>query len=188
VEHTPPPADAPVEHAPGGPHVAVPDSPPPLPPEQPPPPPLASDHPLFEGYHPIDPGPEFTNADGSLRYPDDTLPTKPYAVPGTVVPDAQLSAGTVLSRFGFPGGGYLAPEGTPFAELALPPGSAGKPYFQYVVDDPTRLPPGWHIEQSEVAPWFHQPGGGQQYRIINEEGATGDVAELVRWGYLRRIN
>ncbi|WP_231111266.1 TNT domain-containing protein, partial [Mycobacterium avium] len=76
----------------------------------------------------------------------------------------------------------------PFAELALPPGSAGKPYFQYVVDDPTRLPPGWHIEQSEVAPWFHQPGGGQQYRIINEEGATGDVAELVRWGYLRRIN
>ncbi len=83
---------------------------------------------------------------------------------------------------------YLAPEGTPFAELALPPGSAGKPYFQYVVDDPTRLPPGWHIEQSEVAPWFHQPGGGQQYRIINEEGATGDVAELVRWGYLRRIN
>ena len=71
---------------------------------------------------------------------------------------------------------------------ALPPDSAAKPYFQYVVDDPSHLPPGWHIEQSEVAPWFHQPGGGQQFRIINESGETGDVAELVRWGYLRRIN
>jgi hypothetical protein len=30
--------------------------------------------------------------------------------------------------------------------------------------------------------------GGQQFRIINECGETGDVAELVRWGYLRRIN
>ena len=71
--------------------------------------------------------------------------------------------------------------------LALPPDSAVKPYFQYVVDDPSHLRPGWHIEQSEVAPWFHQPGG-QQFRIINECGETGDVAELVRWGYLRRIN
>ncbi|OMC27563.1 hypothetical protein A5739_17485 [Mycobacterium colombiense] len=188
VEHTPP-ADVPVEHAPAGPHGPVlPDSPPPLPPDQPPPPPLASDHPLFDGYHPVEPGPEFSHPDGSLRYPDDTLTTKPYAVPGTIIPDARLPEGTVIGRFGYPGGGYLAPEGTPFAELALPPDSAVKPYFQYVVNDPSRLPPGWHIEQSEVAPWFHQPGGGQQYRIINELGETGDVAELVRWGYLRRIN
>lgn len=193
VEHTPPVehaprVDAPVEHAPAGPHAApAPDSPA-APPPEPPPPPLASDHPLFDGYHPVEPGPEFTHPDGSLRYPDDTLPTKPYAVPGTVVPNADLAPGTVLSRFGYPVGGYLAPEGTPFAELALPPSSAIKPYFQYVVDDPSCLPPGWHIEQSEVAPWFHQPGGAQQFRIINENGETGDVAELVRWGYLRRIN
>lgn len=189
VEHAPPAADAPVDHAPAGPHApALPDSPPPLPADQPPPPPLGADHPLFDGYHPVEPGPEFTHPDGSLRYPDDALTTKPYAVPGTVIPDARLPEGTVIGRFGYPGGGYLAPEGTPFAELALPPDSAVKPYFQYVVNDPSRLPPGWHIEQSEVAPWFHQPGGGQQYRVINELGETGDVAELVRWGYLRRIN
>ena len=188
VEHTPA-VDAPVEHTPAGPHAgAVPDGPAPLPPDAPAPPALTSDHPLFDGYHPVDPGPEFTRPDGSLFYPDDTLPTKPYAIPGTVVPDAHLPAGAVISRFGYPAGGYLAPEGTPFAELALPPGSAGKPYFQYVVEDPSRLPPGWHIEQSEVAPWFHQPGGGQQYRIINEDGETGDVSELLRWGYLKRIN
>ena len=147
--------------------------------------PLPADSPLFEGYHPIDPGPEFTNADGSLMYPDDSLPGKPYAVPGTVVPDAQLAPGTELGRFGYPGGNYLAPEGTPFAELALPPGSATKPYFEYVVADPTKLPPGWQIEQSQVAPWFHQPGGGIQYRIIAPEGQEPSTQELLDWGYLK---
>lgn len=187
VEHTPP-ADVPGEHAPAGPHgPVVPDSPPPLPPDHPPPPPLASDHPLFDGYHPVEPGPEFTHPDGSLRYPDDTLPTKPYALPGTVVPDAHLTPGSILSRWGHPGGGYMAPEGTPFAELSLPPVSAGKPFYQYVVQDPSALPPGWHIEGSEAAPWFHQPGGGYQYRIIKPDGTTGTVEQLERFGVVRRI-
>lgn len=186
VEHTPP-ADVPVEHAPGGPHVApVPDSPPPLPPDHPPPP-LAADHPLFDGYHPVEPGPEFTHPDGSLRYPDDMLPTKPYAVPGTVVPDAHLTPGSILSRFGNPGGSYMAPEGTTFAELSLPAGSAAKPFYQYVVQDPSALPPGWHIEGSEAAPWFHQPGGGQQYRIIKPDGTNGTVEQLERFGVVLRI-
>ncbi|MGD1256032.1 TNT domain-containing protein [Mycobacterium seoulense] len=192
VEHTPHPASSelpPDAGPPAGPHVPVaPDSlPPPLPPDSPAPPPLPPDHELFHGYDPVDPGPEFRNPDGSLIYPDDTLATKPYAIPGTVIPDANLQQGAVLSRFGYPGGGYLAPEGTPFAEVALPPDSALKPYFQYVVKDPTALPPGWHIEQSQAAPWFHQPGGGQQFRIIDEFGKTGSVEELVRWGFLQRI-
>ncbi|OBJ11382.1 hypothetical protein A5624_13620 [Mycobacterium sp. 1482292.6] len=188
VEHAPPAADAPVEHAPAGPHAPVlPDSPPPLPPDHPPPPPLAPDHPLFDGYHPVEPGPEFTHPDGRLRYPDDTLPTKPYAVPGTVVPDAHLTPGSTLSRFGNPGGAYMAPEGTPFAELSLPPGSAAQPFYQYVVKDPAALPPGWHIEGSEAAPWFHQPGGGQQYRIIKPDGTNGTVEQLERFGVVVRI-
>ena len=170
---------APVEHPPAG-EPVHPAGPPGLVAH-----PLPPDSPLFEGYHPIDPGPEFTNADGSLRYPDDSLPSKPYAVPGTVVPNAQLAPGTELGRFGFPGGNYLAPEGTPFAELALPPGSATKPYFEYVVADPTKLPPGWQIEQSEVAPWFHQPGGGIQYRIVAPEGEEPSTQELLNWGYLK---
>lgn len=191
VEHAPHTGggELPAEHAPAGPHAPVAaDSPPPwVPPDAPAPPPLPPEHDLFHGYHPVEPGPEFTNPDGSLIYPDDTLPTKPYAVPGTVIPDASLQEGTVLSRFGYPSGGYLAPDGTPFAQVALPPPSAVKPYYQYVVADPTALPPGWHIEQSEVAPWFHQPGGGEQFRIIDEFGNTGSVEELVRYGFLRRI-
>jgi Tuberculosis necrotizing toxin len=74
----------------------------------------------------------------------------------------------------------MAPEGTPFAQLALPPDSALKPYFQYVVNEPTALPPGWHIEQSQVAPWFHQPGGGTQYRIIAPPGERASVERLLQ--------
>ncbi len=183
VEHTPPsaPGDVPVEH---GPHAPVlPDSHHP-PGSLEPPPPLPQDHPLFHGYHPIDPGPEFTKPDGSLIYPDDALPTKPYAIPGTVIPDANLQPGTVLERFGHPGGAYLAPDGTPFAELALPPGTAFKPYYQYVVKDPSLLPPGYRIEQSQVAPWFHQPGGGIQYRVIGPDGNGAPVDALTESGYL----
>ncbi|BBY06745.1 TNT domain-containing protein [Mycobacterium noviomagense] len=150
--------------------------------------PLPHDSPLFEGYHPVEPGPEFTAADGSLIYPDDSIASKPYAIAGTVIPDAHLPAGTELGRFGYPGGAYLAPEGTPFAQLSLPPESALKPYFKYVVNDPNALPPGWRIEQSQAAPWFHQPGGATQYRIIDEFGNSGSVEELVRWGFLRRTN
>ena len=119
----------------GGTHVAVP--PPGLVAH-----PLPADSPLFHGYHPIAPGSEFTRADGSLIYPDDALPSKPYAMPGTIVPDAHLPPGTVVDRFGSSQGSYLSPDGVPFAERALPPESALKPYCQYVVDDPTKLPPG----------------------------------------------
>jgi hypothetical protein len=164
----------------GGTHVAV-------PPVDEVPPPLPHDSPLFDGYHPIAPGPEFTKADGSLLYPDDRLPTKPYAVPGTVVPDAHLAPGTIIDRFGYPGGGYLGPEGVPFAERSLPPSSALNPYFRYVVEDPTALPPGWHIEESQAAPWFHQPGGGTQYRIIRPDGKTGSVDDLLGFGVLGKV-
>ncbi|WP_234809595.1 TNT domain-containing protein [Mycolicibacterium tusciae] len=169
---------SPLSDAPGSPqaHAPAADIPPPLPP----------DSPLFDGYDPTPPGPEFTNADGRLTYPDDSLPEKPYAIPGTVVDSAQIPQGTVIDRFGYPSGAYLSPEGVPFAERALPPDSAFKPYYQYVVDDPSKLPPGWRIEQSQAAPWFHQPGGGTQYRIIAPDGDEASVDALVEWGFLRR--
>lgn len=188
ADHPPPVAAAehpapPTSHEPAvaGPsaHGVVPaiEAPHPLPPESP----------LFDGYHPIEPGPEFTAADGSLIYPDDSLASKPYAIPGTVIPHANLPAGTELGRFGYPGGAYLAPEGTRFAELSLPPDSALKPYLRYVVDDPTALPPGWSIEQSQAAPWFHQPGGGTQYRIIAPPEERPTVQRLVDFGYLKVV-
>lgn len=148
---------------------------------------LPPESPLFAGYQPTDPGPEFTNPDGSLIYPDDSLPSKPYAIPGTVIADARLATGAVLDRFGWPGGGYLSPAGVLFAERALPPDSATKPYFQYQVDDPAALPPGYHIERSLAAPWFHQPGGGTQYRIVAPPGQRPSVQALIDSGFLKPL-
>jgi hypothetical protein len=133
-----------LEHAPGDHVPAVPDRPPPVPDQ--PPLPLPSDHPLFHRYQPIEPGPEFTRADGSLIYPDESLPIKPYAISGTVIPDANLP-----------------------------------------VENPRALPPGYQIEQSQVAPWFHQPGGGTQYRIIGPDGKDAPVDALLDSGYLREV-
>jgi len=149
--------------------------------------PAPSDSPLFEGYHPVEPGPQFTDSAGHLIYPNDSLASKPYAIPGTVIPEADLAAGTELGRFGHPGGAYLAPDGTPFAQLSLPPGSAAKPYYTYVVDDPAALPRGWHIEESRAAPWFHQPGGGIQYRVIAPPGKEASVDVLIESGYLKEV-
>lgn len=152
-----------------------------------PPPPLPPNSPLFDGYDPAPVGPEFTRPDGGLIYPDDSLPSKPYAIPGTVIDNAELPQGTVVDRFGYPGGAYLSPEGVPFAERALPPDSVSKPYYQYVVDDPSKLPPGWRIEQSQAAPWFNQPGGGTQYRIIAPDGQRESVQALIDSGYLKEL-
>ena len=187
-DHPPPltttdhPAPAPPHDLPppgGGAHV-------PVAPVDEVPPPLPHDAPMFEGYHPHEPGPEFTNPDGSLYYPDDALPGHIYAIPGTVT-DAHLTPGTVIDRFGSPYGGWLSPEGVPFAERALPPDSALKPYYQYIVKDPAALQPGWRIEQSQAAPWFHQPGGGTQFRIIKPDGTTGSVRDLLRQGVLGEV-
>ena len=59
--------------------------------------------------------------------------------------------------------------------------------FLKVLADPTALPPGWSIEQSQAAPWFHQPGGGTQYRIIAPAGAEPSVQELLDWGFLKPV-
>ncbi|MGV0788389.1 TNT domain-containing protein [Mycolicibacterium sp. XJ2] len=166
-------ADVPARHTP------IPDlTPPPLPP----------DSPLFDGYDPIPLGPDFTNPDGSLIYPDDSLPSKPYAIPGTVVDHVDIPQGTVIDRFGSEFGSWLSPDETPFAERALPPESAAKPYHRYVVAEPSSLPPGFRIEQSGVAPWFNQPGGGVQYRIIGPDGSNAPVRALLRSGYLEELH
>jgi hypothetical protein len=79
---------------------------------------------------------------GGLQLPVDAKP----GVPGTVIDDAEIPQGTAVDRFGSPFGSWVSPDGTPFEARALPPDSAVKSYYQYVVDDPTRLPPGLRVE------------------------------------------
>lgn len=123
---------------------------------------------------------------GGLVYPDEDDPSKPYAIPGTVVAGVQLPAGVALSRFGYPGGSYLSTDASYFAQLALPPSSSVEPYFEYVLADPAKLPVGFQIEQSQVAPWFGQPGGGMQFRITGPDGRDAPVQALLTAGFLAR--
>lgn len=144
---------------------------------------LDLDAPQFDDYTPVYPADGEVNDNGTAAsYPD------PYYVDGTVIPSVELASGTVLQRFGSPFGAFLAPEGTSFADLALPPISQTAPFIEFVVNDPTSLPPGYRIEQSQVAPYFGQPGGGTQYRVIftNSEGkdVDGSVLALLDSGYL----
>ncbi len=157
--------------------------------------PLPLDSLLFVGYDPKYPvttpgGQQEINPNGTgAIYPDDSDPSKPYAMPGTVVASVQLPAGFLVGRFGYPTGAYFTPDPSYLAQLSLPPASLVAPFFQYVVKDPTALPPGYRIEQSQLAPWFGQPGGGIQYRIIYTDPTTGKesdgrVQALLDSGYL----
>jgi hypothetical protein len=158
--------------------------------------PLPLDSLLFVGYNPVypvyAPSPPYpantptidgTNGAG-LIYPNDDDPSKPYAIPGTVVANVQLPVGLAIGRWGYAGGSFLTPSGSYFAQLALPPSSWVAPYFEYVVADPTALPPGFNVEQSQAAPWFGQPGGGIQYRVIGPNGKDAPVQALLDSGFL----
>ena len=84
------------------------------------------DSPVFEGYHPIDPGAEFTRADGSLIYPNDSLASK--AVCDTRLrrsPTLTCPRGTIIDRFGYPRGGYLGADGSPLRRTS--PSSGKRP-------------------------------------------------------------
>ncbi|WP_157057140.1 TNT domain-containing protein, partial [Herbaspirillum autotrophicum] len=74
-----------------------------------------------------------------------------------------LPVGTSIDRYGFPGGNFVAPTGTPFADRALPSTyQTSKPYFQYEV---VQEIPG--ITQAKILPWFGQRGMGTQYQLPN---------------------
>jgi hypothetical protein len=135
---------------------------------------------------------EFRNDDGSLRYPDEDDPAKPYALPGTVhdLSPAEIKSrldGQIWDRLGHPGGKWLAPEGTPYPERALPPGSLDREYHGYRVHAENPLPSGWSIEESRVAPWFGQPGGGPQFKLVAPTGITPRVQDLIDTGFLEEL-
>ena len=75
-------------------------------------------------------------------------------------PAETLKVGTIVDRYGYPGGSYVSPIGTPFEKRALPSSSLNKPYRQYEVIKP--ITP---TAESKILPWFGQPGQGTQYKL-----------------------
>jgi hypothetical protein len=70
-----------------------------------------------------------------------------------------LAAGTKLDRYGYNGGAFVAPLGTPFTERALQDSVRfTKPYCQFVVIAPIH-----GVYAGKAIPWFKQEGMGMQY-------------------------
>lgn len=104
---------------------------------------------------------------------------------GYVPRPANLPAGTIIDRFGSEGGGYLSPDGTPFADRAVAPETVGGDYTRYMVTGKP-LPPGVQIVEGPVEPWFGQTPspGATQYMIVGPDGARVTVQDLRQFGFL----
>lgn len=95
----------------------------------------------------------------------------PRGNPGVTV----LRPGAMVDRFGFDGGRFAAPAGTPVGQRSLPPDVAKLPYSVFVVE--RRLV----VQHGTAEPWFGQPGMGTQFHL------PAPVRDLVKTGYLRKM-
>jgi hypothetical protein len=90
----------------------------------------------------------------------------------------------VLDRFGGEHGSFLSAAGDSFESRALPPSSVGTPN-QYVVT--ARGAARMTVEKAEIAPWFGEPGGGTQYRLIDAaSGKSMSVTDAIANKWLTR--
>ncbi|WP_343574752.1 TNT domain-containing protein [Mycobacterium sp.] len=126
---------------------------------------------------------------GAWKYPEESDPAKPYAIPGTVrTADPTELRGMTVDRYGSnPIGGWLAPEGTPYGARAMAPGGDGAPLTTYRIGEGP-LPPGYTIEESKAATWFGESGGGTQYRIIGPDGKTALLDKFIQSGFLVEVS
>lgn len=86
-----------------------------------------------------------------------------------------LQPGERIVRYGYEGGTYVSPEGTPYTERALEPGYINKPYHVYEVVEPV------DVKSGTVLPWFDEVGGGVQYQF------DFPISDLINDGIIRRI-
>ncbi|MEU7576426.1 TNT domain-containing protein [Streptomyces sp. NPDC041068] len=105
-----------------------------------------------------------------------------------------LERGEEVDRFGSEFGSYLAPAGDAYAKRALPPQNLNTrdaafacDYRVYEVNKP------FYVWQGRIAPWFEQPGRGQQIKLDPVfldpgEGQRLNVKWLLDHDYLEPAN
>lgn len=87
-----------------------------------------------------------------------------------------LLPGTRVDRYGYNKGTFVAPEGTPYTERALPPGTDDiKPYKVFEVAKPVE------VQAGNIRPWFGERVGGIQWEFDKS------IAELINDGTLKEI-
>lgn len=89
--------------------------------------------------------------------------------------DETLAPGTLIDRYGQPGGRFLSPVGTSYEARALPYDKSKMDYYRYEVLKP--LP----VKAGQAVPWFDQPGGGTQYMTATS------VQALINEGFLKEV-
>lgn len=130
---------------------------------------------------------QYVDEAGNYRWPDHVV--NGFADNQSAV--LQHRPGDVLDRFGDPNGRFLSPDGTPFAERAIPPGNLDplEPdlgYHRYEVLRP------FDAETGYIEPWFGQPGQGLQILLDGAHfpeanGARVNVQWLIDNHYLREV-
>ena len=86
-----------------------------------------------------------------------------------------LPVGARIDRYGYEGGTFLSPQGTPDWMRSLAPGTTSKPYNIYEVTSPIQ------VQSGKAAPWFGQVGQGTQYELPMS------VSDAIAKGYIKRV-
>lgn len=86
----------------------------------------------------------------------------------------RLKAGTMLDRYGHPGGRFLAPADASYMGRAVPYDRLKMDYHRYEVVRPVR------VKAGKATPWFDQSGGVIQYKTAEP------VQVLINKGYLKQ--
>ena len=151
---------------------------------------------VLDGYQPLagrtveDFEREFTiqHSGGERRWDWDTqAPENGFA--GKPLEDNRIPADFRLDRLGSNAGGYLSPEGTPLAERATPPGLAAQ--YHVFVGTGVPVPPGkdWVVMHGPAKDAFGQPGGGDQWVVLDAgTGRPVPVEELIKKRLLREMD
>jgi RHS repeat-associated protein len=86
---------------------------------------------------------------------------------------ATLTPGTMIDRFGYNGGSFVSPQGIPYIQRSLAPGTQYTPYNVFQVMKPI------DVNAGPIAPAFGMPGGGMQYKLPSSVQSLIDSGHLV---------
>jgi hypothetical protein len=151
---------------------------------------------ILEGYEPLGGQTveefkrEFTIQDpgGKIRWDwDGQAPKNGFA--GQPFESNHIPEDFRLDRLGSNGGGFMSAEGVPLAERAMPPGAA----TQYHVFEGTgrEVPEGkgWVVQHGPAKDAFGQPGGADQWIVLDSKtGRPVPVDEVIQARLLREPN
>lgn len=130
---------------------------------------------------------EFTVTDehGRMHWDwDNQAPNNGFAGPPSV--SDNIPQGQHLDRLGSNGGGFMADEGAPLSTRAMPPGIAND--YHTFEGTGRSIPNGlnWEVQYGPAKDAFGQPGGANQWAVIDRDsGRPVSVEELIRKRLIR---